>query len=355
MRKHQLDGLRFMLFLMVFATHYAPNPVQVGYLGYALPVFFVMSGFLITKVLLSTDHPRLSTRLKVFYFRRILRICPAYYLTVLVLMAMGTLSFPLSYLGYLVNIKLYALSLQPAAEFHQWFAQSWRAESLHLWSLSVEEQFYVVYPLILYLTAPRYRTAVLFGLLLASIAVRLWFIRYHPSSFFGTLLPVSAEYFLWGCIFSWLEHTKRLGRLAPDLTLSVSAIGLVALIAGEYYLGQNGFLQFSVSHYQTPVALAMGFFIWGLWSLPDSHTVVRVLSWPPLVYFGGMSYTLYLVHLIAAELYRRTGLDLPFSPFVDSVIGGFITSLLMAMAIWHGFEHPIYALRRYLPYEERRR
>ncbi|MGH8511959.1 MAG: acyltransferase family protein, partial [Gammaproteobacteria bacterium] len=114
--------------------------------------------------------------------------------------------------------------------------------------------------------------------------------------------------------------------------------------------GQSGFLQFSTSHYQTPIALSMGFFVWGLWSLPESHLVVRVLSFGPFVYFGTMSYTLYLVHLIAMNLFNSLDLQLPLPQHIGMVAGGFAISLLMASAIWHCYEKPIYALRRYLPY-----
>ncbi|MGH8557218.1 MAG: acyltransferase family protein, partial [Methylococcales bacterium] len=89
MRKVQLDGIRFVLFLMVFTTHYHPMPLKVAYFGYALGVFFVMSGFLITNVLLSANDPSLIGKLKTFYARRILRICPAYFVVVGLLIALG--------------------------------------------------------------------------------------------------------------------------------------------------------------------------------------------------------------------------------------------------------------------------
>lgn len=350
MRKEQLDGLRFLLFLLVFATHYAPNPLSVGYLGYALPVFFVMSGFLITNVLLSADAPSMTTRLKTFYLRRILRICPAYYLVVAVLIAMGSLSHPVYYLAYLLNIKLFIASLDPSTAFEKWFVPGWRQESMHLWSLSVEEQFYILYPIGLYLTAVRYRTSMLFLALLASIAARLWLMSTLPRSFYGTLLPVCAEYFIWGCLFSWLEHRRSLFALSPSWSVILGAIAAIALIIVEFRFKQSGFLQFTTSNFQTPIAMAMGFFIWGLWSIKDTHPLVRILSWKPLVYFGAMSYTLYLVHLLAFDLYQRFPIDLPFPNRIDAVVGSFILSLVMAMAIWHLFEKPIYSLRRYLPY-----
>lgn len=350
MRKEQLDGLRFVLFLMIFATHYAPNPLSVGYLGYALPVFFVMSGFLITNVLLSADQPSLGGKLKVFYLRRILRICPAYYLVVGLLIVMGSLSYPAYYLSYLLNIKLFMASLDPSAAFEQWFVQGWRQESMHLWSLSVEEQFYVLYPILLYLTPVRYRIVLLFLLLLGSIAVRLWLMSVFPKSFFGTLLPVCAEYFIWGCLFSCWEHKKSLSFLSPSWTVAVAAIAVLGLIIIEFQLQQNGFLQFTTSNFQTPIAMAMGFFIWGLWSINDSHLLARILTQRPFVYFGAMSYTLYLVHLLALDCYRRIPIDLLFSSHTDAVVGSFVLSLVMAMTIWHLFEKPIYSLKRYLPY-----
>ncbi len=351
MRKYQLDGIRFILFLMVYTTHYHPMPLKVDYFGYALPVFFVMSGFLITNVLLSATAPTLLGKLKIFYIRRILRICPAYYVVVLALIIIGSLSYPLSYLFYLINIKLFSLSVsQPSAEFHAWFMQAWRSQSLHLWSLSVEEQFYILYPLVLYLTAARFRTLMLFTLLAASIAARFWFMANYPRSFYGTLLPVCTEYFVWGCLFAWFEINNKLECLSASWTLLLSTVVIVGLIFTEHSLKQAGFFQFTTSHYQTPIALAMGFFIWALWAIDDDHVVARILSWKPLVYFGAMSYTLYLVHLLALDVFILTGIDLPFVQQTDQIVGAFITTLLMGIAVWHLVEMPAYSLRRYFPY-----
>ncbi|MGR9108249.1 MAG: acyltransferase family protein [Gammaproteobacteria bacterium] len=351
MRKYQLDGIRFVLFLMVFTTHYHPMPLKVAYFGYALPVFFVMSGFLITNVLLSTNDPSLIGKLKTFYARRILRICPAYFVVVLLLIGLGALTYPLSYLLYLINIKMFVLSVSmPFAQFHAWFMEAWRSQSLHLWSLSVEEQFYILYPLALYLTPARYRTAMLFSVLLLSVGSRFWFMGYYPKSFYGTLLPVCTEYFVWGCIFAWLESRNHLKGLSASWTFGLSTLVTLALIFIEHQLGQAGFFQFTTSHYQTPIALSMGFFIWALWSLNDQHWVARALSWKPLVYFGAMSYTLYLVHLVALEIFSSTGIELPFSKPANQALGAFVTTLLMGVTIWHLVEKPIYSLRRFVPY-----
>ncbi|RYG06828.1 MAG: acyltransferase, partial [Burkholderiales bacterium] len=203
LRRPHIDGVRFLLFLIVFTVHYAPNPMQLGYFSYALPVFFVMSGFLITNVLLSADHLSLGEKLRVFYLRRILRICPAYFLVLGIMIAMGLVAHPGWYAAYLVNIKLFLISLEPgSAELQAWMAGNWRTENWHLWSLSVEEQFYILYPLALYLTPARHRVAMLVCMVFASIAAHVLFIRLLPHSFYGALLPVCMEYFAWGCLFS---------------------------------------------------------------------------------------------------------------------------------------------------------
>ncbi len=339
------------MFLLVFTTHYHPMPLKVSYFGYALPVFFVMSGFLITNVLLSANNPTLGGKLKTFYARRILRICPSYFVVVSLLIGLGALTYPLSYLFYLVNVKMFALSVSmPFGQFHGWFLEAWRRESLHLWSLSVEEQFYILYPLVLYLTPVRYRTWMLLSVLFLSIVSRFWFMAFFPKSFYGTLLPVCTEYFVWGCIFAWLEARNRLAALSASWTLGLSALLILLLIVTEHQLGESGFLQFTTSHYQTPIALGMGFFIWGLWSIDDRHWVARMLSWKPLVYFGAMSYTLYLVHLVAADIFSCTGIELPFAPQTTRIVGAFVTTLLMGVGIWHLVEKPVYSLRRYIPY-----
>lgn len=354
MRKVQLDGIRFVLFLLVFTTHYHPMPLKVAYFGYALPVFFVMSGFLITNVLLSANDPSLIGKLKIFYARRILRICPAYFVAVSFLIALGALTYPLSYLLYLINIKLFTLSISmPFGQFHGWFLEAWHSESLHLWSLSVEEQFYILYPLLLYLTPLRFRSGMLFAVLVLSIVSRFWFMAYYPQSFYGTLLPVCTEYFVWGCLFAWLQARNRLKGLPPSWTMGLSTLVTLILIGVEHQLGHSGFFQFTTSHYQSPIALSMGFFIWSLWAIEDDHWVVRVLSFRPLVYFGAMSYTLYLVHLVAQDIFSLTGIELPFNPYTNRVVGAFLTTLLIGMAIWHLIEKPVYSLRRYIPYAKR--
>jgi len=346
-RRVQLDGLRFFLFVAIFLTHHFT--AEAEFLGYALPVFFVMSGFLITKVLLAADEPGLWPKLRAFYIRRVLRIFPAYYVVVALLWFSGHLTYPLHYLAYLVNVKLFTLSFGPdLAAFGDWFGPAWQRESLQVWSLSVEEQFYLAYPLLFFTTPAARRTAVLFAVLGASILSRAWLAAAFPQTFYSALLPVCAEYLVWGCIFAWLMAQGALRRLSPRWMVALSGIGIVALIGLEFHLGMHGFFQFRTSHFQTPIAFLIGLFIWSLWNAGATHPLVRFLSWRPFVYFGEMSYTMYLTHLMSWDIYAALRGGMPAPKSAEILIGTWVVTTLMSMAIWHGVEKPMNSLKRYV-------
>jgi peptidoglycan/LPS O-acetylase OafA/YrhL len=354
-RRPQFDGLRFLLFMIVFAVHYAPQPERLWYFSYALPVFFVISGFLITRLLAATESYPLGTRLRVFYLRRILRICPAYFLVLAILLATGAARYPEYFATYLVNWKLWVLSLNPTSpEFIHWQDGGWLTGSWHLWSLSVEEQYYVLYPLVLYFSPPRWRVLMLMGLAVASIAARMLFMHFAPDSFYGALLPVCAEYLVWGGLLAWLDLQGRMQRLRPEPVLWAALAVLALAVICQYKFGPHGVLQFVTTHYQTPIAIALGFVIWSLWHLPAQHWVVQFLSWKPLAYFGHLSYTCYLLHLVALDIFVATGIELPFSPLINRAVGSLGVTLLGAVLIWYLVEQPIYRLRRFVPYAGRR-
>src|SRR6185369_17123224 len=150
-----LDGLRAIAFLLVFALH--TNYLQMGWVGVSL--FFVLSGYLITGILLDMKKklPRREYFIK-FYGRRFLRIFPLYYFY-LILLAIFILILPSLKLN-LLNAELgphYFNQIWVAALYvYDFFHASAFFERsrffVHLWSLSVEEQFYLLWPLLIFLT-----------------------------------------------------------------------------------------------------------------------------------------------------------------------------------------------------------
>ena len=148
----QLDSIRAIAVILVLIWHWLPktsilNTFRTGPFG--VTIFFVLSGFLITKILLDNRNnaERLNnskgTVLKSFYSRRILRIFPAYYLTVFLTLLLHRklgLSFP---------FPEFLSSITYTSDFYVFELKKWPLLTPHFWSLSVEEQFYLIWPLII--------------------------------------------------------------------------------------------------------------------------------------------------------------------------------------------------------------
>lgn len=153
-----LDGLRAIAFLLVFSQHYVQLPW--GWTG--VEIFFVLSGFLITGILYDTRDAQ--HRFKYFYIRRSLRILPLFYFVLVVVTVFGLLVHSrmswgwLAWFFYFGNILPFLHQAAPQSAFgltslgtvlsptHNWLAMSVR----HFWSLCIEEQFYLLWPAVVY-------------------------------------------------------------------------------------------------------------------------------------------------------------------------------------------------------------
>lgn len=343
-RLDHLDGVRCFLFLSIFIYH--ANPVW-GHLTYAVPLFFVLSGFLITKNLIHLQSFSLGTALKVFYFHRCLRIFPSYYAALTLFIFLGMVSYPQWHFFYLFNLKYFSLTWNPAhyPEVSYLLGPNFRNEAVHFWSLCVEEQFYLLYPL-LFLTLPeKSRVWVLTALMAGSAFLRVWFMSERPTTFYGLLLPVCMEYLLSGALMA-LGDERGIKKWPRTFAFGGATL-VLGLIWLEKKLGLQGFIQFTPRYFQTPVALAAGIMIWGFWSLPGKSLLARIFSFPPFVYLGKLSYNLYVVHMFSwyawaatcLVLSRNYGID-P-SHFIPFHGGAFVLTLLMGMVLWHGLDKPL--------------
>ena len=180
---HALDGLRFLAFLLVFFFHalqFSPwgnwAIIRFGYLG--VPIFFVLSGFLIGGILLDLRDRQLpdyglGAKLKTFYIRRALRIFPVYYMFIAVMAGMRLLSGnqdPVAresmfwHLTYLTNFRSFAVGMNNIHEGH-------------FWSLAVEEHFYLIAPLVVLLASHKTLVRLLAGVIVAVALARLGIYR----------------------------------------------------------------------------------------------------------------------------------------------------------------------------------
>jgi len=329
----EIDGLRALAVLAVIVFHAKANLLPGGYLG--VDVFFVISGYLITKILLR-NNLAVQTNLITFYERRIRRIAPAFFVV------MSASIIAAWFLMPTLQIKDFGRSLVAAAAFSSniWFSRSSGyfdvgAEErplLHTWSLGVEEQFYLVYPLLLYWAHGRserlVRLLVLSGLA-GSFALYLMRWEAHPIDTFY-LLPTRAWELLTGAVVAlWsprgLNRIKRLYAEFPAL-LALASLLTVLVIPTP---------QAQTSPWYQVAAVVFTALILSLTQRQVYAT--RILAWRPLVALGLLSYSAYLWHLPVFAVGRMLSIN-PLG--ADIVIALVCTTFLLSACTWRWIERP---------------
>ena len=286
-----LDGLRAVSVVMVFISHLtifgtaSRNVVEIGTISGAtgVSVFFVLSGYLITRLLLKEEEQKGAISLKKFYARRFLRIFPAAYAflaLVLVMSQAGFFSIPLhSYLASLLYIRNYVGSGH---------------ETAHLWSLAIEEQFYLLWPACLALLAPKDRVRGVICLIAAVWVWRCYVVLFGLASV-GQLYirtDLRIDTILVGCLLALVEQSGRLGRVQSlwmrgTWFLPATLLVLVSwlILAGRSFLAKT---------VETGVAAVLiGAIV--IWFVSCSESVAgRWLQTPFVLWVGRLSYSLYL-------------------------------------------------------------
>ena len=362
MYKPQLDGLRCLAFIGVFCAHWFLHRAWYG--GFGVQIFFVLSGYLITGILLDNEAGRLRDRLKAFMCRRALRVFPAYLAILGVLALMGSPAFAKSWpwhASYTYNVYVWLGTFH--GKHAELFLNDWYGAGLHLWSMSVEEQYYLVWPFLLWLTPRRFRTPLMILGIVTSIAARIAFDQANPKAWYGALPIVCGEYVLWGGLVAALER-GRIRRIIPPIPAILAGsllFGLLVAVAKPTREPGPLFTQFiTVPNdatwalgVQTGYALSFSLVIWGLSNLRGG-LLLRVASWPPFVHVGKISYGLYLVHLpiwgLTVSILSRhpTLAEERFRPLI------FVVQLAVTVAIaslsWIVLEKPINDLKSRFPY-----
>jgi len=338
-----LDGVRGSAVILVMLFHFKSKPLVPG--GFlAVDLFFVLSGFLITGLLLSERRTRGTIGLKAFYLRRAARLLPAYllvwlaYLLAVLLLPAGITSVASLTeclpdlalgLGYVFNWKLALSASSPPS-------------IAHLWSLCIEEQYYLLWPCVVMLVAgycKSERQALLVYLGLACVAClvpgalhQLYALGWRRL-YYGTdarlhgLLVGSVLGSARACrlpVFEWMGRPLARQLLAAAAIWFVADLMTVEPVDPVFLTGELPALS---------VGLAL---LVSAASELRAGAVYRVLASPALVYLGRRSYALYLWHLPLAHWFRR------LEP-VPHVLLCFAASLLMAELSWQLLER--HALR----------
>ena len=308
-------------------------------------LFFVISGFLITGILL--DSKDSSHYFRNFYVRRALRIWPLYYAVLSAVFCFYAFGHPHSSAAKNLNWGwfYYVYYLQ------NFFLVDNQVPLLGVtWSLAVEEQFYITWPLVVLLCRPRQLRSIVLTLLLASPVIRLVLDRtvgHYPTITFGRMDGI-----LFGSLLAlWFRsETFSLQQLRKwaSVLLVVGGIASVYLLTTSRNAGQHSILVYSF--------LAIAFSGLVGFAAVDSllpRPVHRFLTNPVLSYIGKISYGLYLLHPVAYHSYdflvRDLGLPLGRDTFAQDALA-FVAELglafLFASTSWHFFEQPLLRLKK---------
>lgn len=287
-----LDGIRALAVLFVMVGHL--GLVYAGGLG--VDIFFVLSGYLITAILVSEFAANGSIDLKKFYARRALRILPAVILLLVVLNLLVALTQPVEQSATLRWNSLGALFY-----IANWLRAFGRDLGIigHLWSLSIEEQFYFLWPIALaFLLSRRTKHQILLMVGVAVLLVNLDRIYlYHGLESFNRIyngLDTRADALLVGCALGLSGYRFLSSRV-------FAVLGLV----GAAFVGHVLFRSYPVpAQFQVPFGLTIGGTLFALGVafmlaalLANSRSIfTKILSLPPLVWTGRLSYGLYLWH-----------------------------------------------------------
>jgi peptidoglycan/LPS O-acetylase OafA/YrhL len=354
----QLDALRAFAVLGVLVYHYAPTTKSIAPFGvYGVRLFFVLSGFLITGILLRGDTGDRSRTLRQFYARRFLRIFPAYYLVLFVAAALAVpgvragLGWHASYLSNYWFI------------FHDWHPPNYAG---HLWSLAVEEQFYIVAPMVVLFAPRRHLPKILLFAAGAAIASRAgalaagWNIGTPSvptvacldSLGLGALLAVTRSR---GLSDSWTRWALSFGVLLLAVSISASQMfnqGFSSNLLVFRY-AYKGMLDMQTVTEDTAVALISVWLVAGA-SRGFRGLAGKVLSSTPLVYLGTISYGVYLYHYFMIWVFRREFGWIRKQHPNQGVYFLTLTTATIAVASisWFAYERPINGLKRYFPYNK---
>lgn len=327
-----LDGIRGIAILLVFAVHTTPILLLGGRIG--VDLFFVLSGFLITSILLQEQRSTGAISLFNFYMRRVLRLYPALVTVVIFVIGYAWIFQPEKLDLTLYNafgVLAYFFNWQLVSEFPNYLNHQWMFS--HVWSLSVEEQFYIFWPLIVIATFKlRASNTVKFSIVIAGIVLPAFFRAYlwlkEPSLSLYFRSDLRMDGMMWGALAALLIDNKVFPNESGMKILSLATIpAFVGLLYIASFDGMGGFL-YLIGF--TLVGFLSALLIYGTVVAPHPK-LNRMLEYQPLRWIGKISYGLYLWHW---PIIRAVS-DLKLNPFTTMIVEFSLTFAIATLSFYY--------------------
>ena len=364
-----LDGVRGMAVLAVMLLHFTlfvpangteqffGDWLAAGWIG--VDLFFVLSGFLITGILMDTrDDPH---HFRNFYARRTLRIFPLYYAyLVLLFLVLPALSDAYALEHAVDDRRIWLWSYMG----NFLMARGWEAmpsHTTHLWSLAVEEQFYLVWPLLVFAVRRSWMTALCVATFFGAVLTRAFLASQGaPPSAAYVLTPARMDTLAAGAFIAVALRQggpNRVRALIPPMMWS----GIFLVAVGTIWSFTHGMpqvlvaLDFGTEEFAYPgIALLFAALVAHIVTAPPHARLSRFFSLKALRVLGTYSYGLYLIHVPVRNIVRSVveargglptlwGSEVPAQIFLT--IGGMSVSFVLAFASWHLFEKRVLRLK----------
>jgi peptidoglycan/LPS O-acetylase OafA/YrhL len=328
-----IDGLRAVAVLSVLFFHTEVSGFSGGFVG--VDIFFVISGFLITTILLK-DIRNGDFSIARFYERRIRRIFPALFPVIAVAFAVGAYLFEANAfkdLGKSITATtLFSSNILFWKESGYFDASSVQKPLLHTWSLAVEEQFYIFFPLALVFINRYLKSQYLFWILIVmslSLGISIWGVYNEPSMTFY-LVPTRAWELLAGAVLA-LGVLPNLSSVLLRNLLSIAGLGLI-VFSVIFYTEETLF----PGHNAIVPVLGASLVIYS-GNGDDSTIIANFLKAKPMVFVGMISYSLYLWHWLIISFSKY----LMFRPFNWSErLYIILASIIISTLSWRFIEQP---------------
>ncbi len=330
----QIDGLRAVAVLPVILFHAGFSAFQGGFVG--VDIFFVISGYLITSIIL-TDLGKGEFTFSKFYTRRIRRILPALFFVVLVTLPLALVLLPPKELKdfsqALVSIVFFLSNIYFLQKSGYFDTENELKPLIHTWSLSVEEQFYVITPillLVLWRLSRKWIPASIACLMFLSFTLSCWLTYKYPTSAFY-VLPSRAWELLVGSAIAAMSQPLQQDLKQKWFSSTASMAGFLAIVFSIAFFNKSQHFPGVLALLPTLGAAAIILFT------PPQSVIGRLLGSVPFVTIGLISYSAYLWHQPILAFARHYFFDEP-EPYVLGAL--ILLSLALARFSWRYVELP---------------